>query len=265
LYHSITLARKYLHHYIHAANSKGHGIHSPFVFAFIKEILNDKKTYPAYQEIEILRKALLQNESTIIVEDFGAGSAIIPTNERVVSKMAASSLKPRKYAQLLFRMVEYFQPNTIIELGTSFGISTGYMAKGKPDATVYTLEGSKAIAAIAQQQFKKLQIHNIQTVIGAFDDTLPTVLQKCTTIDFVFIDGNHRKDPTIAYFLAFLEKRTNDTMIIFDDIHWSAGMEEAWAFIVAHPAVTLSIDLFFIGIVWVNPSFLVKQHFSVRF
>ena len=265
MYHSITLARKYLHHYIHAANSKGHGIHSPFVFAFIKEILNDKKTYPACQEIEILRKALLQNESTIIVEDFGAGSAIIPTNERVVSKMAASSLKPRKYAQLLFRMVEYFQPNTIIELGTSFGISTGYMAKGKTDATVYTLEGSKAIAAIAQQQFKKLQIHNIQTVIGAFDDTLPTVLQKCTTIDFVFIDGNHRKDPTIAYFLAFLEKRTNDTMIIFDDIHWSAGMEEAWAYIVAHPAVTLSIDLFFIGIVWVNPSFLVKQHFSVRF
>jgi hypothetical protein len=158
LYHSITLARKYLHHYIHAANSKGHGIHSPFVFAFIKEILNDKKTYPAYQEIEILRKALLQNESTIIVEDFGAGSAIIPTNERVVSKMAASSLKPRKYAQLLFRMVEYFQPNTIIELGTSFGISTGYMAKGKPDATVYTLEGSKAIAAIAQQQSKPLLV-----------------------------------------------------------------------------------------------------------
>jgi predicted O-methyltransferase YrrM len=101
--------------------------------------------------------------------------------------------------------------------------------------------------------------------VGAFDETLPAVLQKSATIDFVFIDGNHRKDPTIAYFLAFLEKRTNDTLIIFDDIHWSAGMEEAWAYIVAHPAVTLSIDLFFIGIVWVNPSFLVKQHFSVRF
>jgi len=62
-----------------------------------------------------------------------------------------------------------------------------------------------------------------------------------------------------------LKKAHNETILIFDDIHWSAQMEEAWEIIKQHNSVTLSIDLFFIGIVFLRKDFKVKQHFSLRF
>ena len=122
------LAKKYLHYYITASNGKGHGVHSPFVFDFIKNVKNDKKEYTCYEMIEQQRKKLLADETIIDVEDFGAGSSVMKTNKRAVKNIAQSSLKPKKYAQLLFRMVQHYQPKTIIELGTSLGITTSYLA-----------------------------------------------------------------------------------------------------------------------------------------
>jgi predicted O-methyltransferase YrrM len=265
MYSPFTLAIKYLRYYIAAANGKGHGIHSPFVFEFVKKILNDKKQYQCYSLIETQRQQLLQNNSTIQVQDFGAGSAVIKTSERIVSKIASSSLKPRKYAQLLYRMVQYYTPATIVELGTSFGITTSYLANGNSGAKVYTCEGAAGIAYIAQQTFSVLGIKNIQLLQGDFTTTLPLLMQQTAAVDFVFIDGNHRYTPTVAYFEQLLTKATPQTIFIFDDIHWSAEMEKAWNVIKAHTAVHLTIDLFFIGIVCINNSFKQKQHFTIRY
>src|SRR4051812_24731078 len=107
MYSSFQLAKKYLHYYLTASNGKGHGIHSPFVFNFIKFVLNDDKKYACYDEIESLRKKLLQDNSLIDVEDFGAGSTVIKTSKRIVKRIAASSLKPKKFSQLLHRIVQY--------------------------------------------------------------------------------------------------------------------------------------------------------------
>lgn len=259
------LAKKYLRYYLTASSRKGHGIHSPFVFDFIKNVLRDKKEYAYYPIIEKGRQQLLKQKGRIEVEDFGAGSAIIKTNKRVVAEMARSSLKPAKYAQLLFRIVNYYQPQTILELGASFGITTSYLAAGHVKAKVYTIEGAPAIAAIARKTFDRVGLKNIELTEGDFNNTLPALITKLNTIDLAFIDGHHLKDPTLDYFQQLLNHSTVSTILIFDDIHWSVEMESAWAIIMQHPAVTLSIDLFFIGIVFLNPDFNHKQQFTIRF
>ena len=208
---------------------------------------------------------MLNDSSEIEVADFGAGSTVLKTNKRVVSKMAASSLKPKKFAQLLFRLVNYYKPKNIIELGTSFGITTSYLACANKNAQVYTLEGSTAIADKARQNFAILNAKNIELIEGDFAKTLPDLIEKIKQVDLVFVDGNHRKIPTLQYFEQLLPYATNDSIFIFDDIHWSKEMEEAWEIIKAHKAVTLSIDLFFIGIVWFRKDFMIKQQFSIRF
>ena len=265
MYSSFQLAKKYLHYYFAASNGKGHGIHSPFVFDFITNVLNDKKEYKCYKLIEQRRKTLLNDSTVIEVEDFGAGSSVIKTNKRVVKDIAASSLKPKKFSQLLFRIVNYYQPKTILELGTSFGVTTAYLASGNSNANIITCEGAKNIAAIAQQTFTALQLKNINLQQGDFAVTLPHVLSQLQTTGLAFIDGNHRKEPTLDYFTKILNQSAQNTILIFDDIHWSAEMEAAWAQIQQHPQVTLTIDLFFIGIICINSNIKVKQHFTIRF
>ncbi len=259
------LARKYFKYYIAAANSKGHGIHSPFVFEFIKFVKNDKRHYTCYYEIEKLRKNLLADKSFIEVEDFGAGSAVIKTNTRAVSKMARSSLKPKRFAQLLFRIVQHYKPKTIVEFGTSFGITSAYLAFAHADAKLYTLEGAPAIARIARQNFRDLGLRNVEILEGDFSKTMPELFSRIHQVDLAFVDGNHRKKPTLEYFHVLLKYATPYTILVFDDIHWSREMEEAWAEIKAHESVTLTLDLFFIGVVFLRKEFKQKQHFSIRF
>ncbi len=265
LFSKFQLAKKFLHYYLTASNGKGHGVHSPFVFEFINNVLKDKKQYDCYAAIEKQRRQLLQDRAVIEIEDFGAGSAVMKSNKRLIKNIAASSLKPKIFAQLLFRIVQYYQPVTILELGTSLGITTAYLAKGNAAGKVFTCEGSSAIAAIAQKNFEQLQIKNIQLTLGDFAKTFQPLLNETGKIDFAFIDGNHRKEPTVEYFSKLLNFSTPSTMLIFDDIHWSEEMEAAWAIIQQHPSVTLTIDLFFIGLVFINPDFKVKQHFVIRF
>lgn len=228
-------------------------------------MLNDNTLYSSYQPIEQKRKKLLNDSTVIEVEDFGAGSSVIKTNKRVVKDIAASSLKPKKYAQLLYRMVKYYKPGTILELGTSFGITSAYLASGNEQGILHTCEGSLSIAFIAKQNFAELELKNVQLTEGDFTNTLTPLLSKLRTIYLAFIDGNHRKEPTLNYFKQLLDHSANSTILVFDDIHWSAEMEAAWAAIKQHSRVSLTIDLFFIGIVLINPDFKNPQHFTIRF
>lgn len=265
MYSSFQLATKYFNYYFKAQNGKGHGIHSPFVFDFIIHVLNDKKKYDCYSKIESIRKQLLQTNTTIEVEDFGAGSAVIPFKNRKVKDVADSSLKTKKYAQLLFRIAKYYQLKNIVELGTSFGISTSYLASANAGSKVITFEGSHNIAKIALQNFGQMDLKNIELIEGNFEQTLLLSGNRIETIDLLFVDGNHRKKATLEYFDSFLKNSTTQSIFIFDDIHWSREMEEAWKLIQQNNSVTLTIDLFFIGIVFFSPDFKVKQHFTVRF
>ncbi|MBS1597680.1 MAG: class I SAM-dependent methyltransferase [Bacteroidetes bacterium] len=275
MYSKFQLAKKYFHFYFNASNGKGHGIHSPFVFDFVKNVLTDKKKYAEYLAIEKLRNELSSDETIVHVDDFGAGSAMHSSNQRAVSEIARNSASSVKQAQLLFRIVHYYLPERIVELGTSLGISAAYMASASPNAKLITMEGATAVAAIAEKNFQKLGLANIEMIRGSFDETLPGLISKlkCDSNEagkikhsrtMVYLDGNHREEPTLKYFNMFTEILSDSSFIILDDIHWSKEMEAAWNEIVSDERALLTIDLFFIGIVFFRKDFKVKQHFNIR-
>ena len=175
-------------------------------------------------------------------------------------------------ANCYFRMIRHYQPETILELGTSLGITTSYLSLAKPDAQLITMEGAIAIAEKARQNFKTLKLlqgipfgQNLSLIEGNFDQTLSATISKLPVLDFAFIDGNHRQEPTERYFKQLLPVTHNDSILIFDDIHWSRDMEQAWETIKQNASVRCTIDLFFIGIVLFRQEFKEKQHFKIRF
>jgi len=265
MYSPLQLGIKYLKYYATASNGKGHGVHSPFVFEFITRVLNDDRQFYAYQPIENLRKLLLADTRTVAVKDLGAGSRVEKTQSRLVKQIAHSSLKPARFSQLLFRMVDFYQPRIVLEMGTSLGVTTAYLAAAGNNARIITMEGAGEVAALAKKNFEKLQISNAEMLEGNFDDTLPGLLDREKRLDFVFIDGNHRYEPTVRYFHQLLPALHEYSILVFDDIHWSKEMEQAWNDICKHEAVNLTIDLFFIGLVFFRKENREKQHFSIRF
>jgi predicted O-methyltransferase YrrM len=264
MYSRSRLAQKYLRYYLTASNGRGHGIHSPFVFDFVKKILNDRKVYAAWSRIEGLRRELEQDKTLLEIVDLGAGSVLQATRYRSIASLARHAAKPRKLGRLLSRLARYYQPKTILELGTSLGLSSSYLASGATDAKLYTIEGADSVAAIAERNFRTLELRP-ELVRGNFDQQIGPVLDRMGRVDMAFIDGNHRKEPTLRYFNALMERVTPSSVLIFDDIHWSHEMEEAWELIRADSRVFLTIDLFFIGLVFIRDEFKIKQHFTIRF
>jgi len=237
-----------------------HGIHSPFVFDLLCNVLGDKGNYYAYDLIESVRAGLLLNDEKIEVVDFGTGR----NGQRSISEIARRSLSPKKYGQLLFRLVNRFQPKTILEMGTSLGISTLYLSFPQSSGQIVTLEGSPGIASVARKNFKRLKRTNIELIEGEFDGTLPVALEKLSQVDMAWFDGNHRGDATMRYFEACLPFAHEGSVFLFDDIHWSADMHRAWEKVRNHERVTLSIDLYRMGMLFFSEQ-RVRQHFHLRY
>lgn len=262
----LKLAYKYLHYYFTSVGP--HGVHSPFVYKLLTQVIHDKKRYPAYQQVESLRKKLFVNTTLLTLEDFGAGGKKNVVYERTVSEIAKTSAKPPKYAKLLYRLCKFHKPEYMLELGTSLGISTAYQALGATinnKVSFTTLEGAEQVAQQAKVNLSTLQLNDsIKIGVGNFDKTLAEHLKQFTRLDYVFFDGNHQYQPTIDYFKKCLPLVHENTLFVFDDIRWSDEMEKAWEEIKSHPDVSLTIDLFFIGLVYFRKG-KAKQHFKLRF
>lgn len=244
-----------------------HGIHSPFVFDLVTKCFYDKLVYVAYSDLKNYRKSLLANKNHINVTDFGAGSRVFKSNERQISKIAKSAGISENRAKLLFRMVQYFEPISILEMGTSLGLATSALALGNKKAIVKTLEGCISTMSIAKKTFDvssfDLQKAKIEFFHTEFFNYLKTDNQQVTTINLIYFDGNHSCKATLEYFDLLLPTATNDSVWIFDDIHWSTDMELAWKTIQNHPKVTVTIDTFQWGIVFFR-SEQTKQNFVIR-
>jgi predicted O-methyltransferase YrrM len=238
-----------------------HGIHSPFVYNFITKCLYNK-TPITDSDIKEYRENLLSNNNLINITDFGAGSKVFKSNERSISAIAKTAGISIKRANLLAKITKYFGPNKILEIGTSLGMATAAMAFGNPSTKIITLEGCPETAQVAKEYFQKFHLNNIELNLGAFKDTLPILLKK-NTYDLIFFDGNDKKEGTIDYFIQCLLYKQNDTIFIFDDIHWSREMEVAWDFIIDHKEVTISIDTYQWGIVFFRKEQL-KEHYTIR-
>ena len=255
----------YLQFWFRASNS--HGIHSPFVFQLYNEVLFAEKEYYCFSEIEKIRDKLRSDNTSLIVKDLGAGSKVMPTEKRTIGQIAQNSTSKPQIAQLIFKLIDFIQPQTVVELGTCLGLTTLYMAEAMPlQSKLYTFEGSENMAAkakeIAKKHFAEGQ-KNIEFVIGNIDDTLPQKIKEISRLDVVFFDANHRQTPTLKYFEICLAKAHQDSLFIFDDIYWSEEMKTAWKHVQAHPSVTLTIDLFDLGLVFFREK-QPKQHFKLR-
>ncbi|RVU01540.1 class I SAM-dependent methyltransferase [Mucilaginibacter limnophilus] len=258
---NIRFAADYLLHRFKAKTR--HGIHSPFVYHLVDKVIYDTQPKKVYNEIEATRNLLLSDDRLITVTDLGAGSHLNNNKQKKISALAKNALKAPKLAQLLYRLVADMQPKSIIELGTCLGVTTLYLQKAAPEAKVFTLEGCPQTASVANKQFEAHQLNNINLDVGNFDDTLLPIIDSLPQLDFVYVDGNHQKEATLRYFEWCLPKVHEGTLLIFDDIYWSEGMKEAWAQIKAHPQVTVTIDLFWIGLVYFKKG-QAKEDFMVK-
>ncbi|MBL0012713.1 MAG: class I SAM-dependent methyltransferase [Flavobacterium sp.] len=240
-----------------------HGVHSPFVFDLVTKCFYDRTSKPEYVLLKKYRNELLQNKSSIEVTDFGAGSRVFKSNIRPISKIAQTAGISTKRAELLYRITRYFQPDSILEIGTSLGLATSALSLGNPKATITTLEGCPETARIAQENFQKFQLKNIHLQNTEFKTFLKNHQPSTINRQLIYFDGNHSKSATLQYFELLLPTITNETIWIFDDIHWSAAMTEAWETIKKHPKVKVTIDTFQWGLVFFR-SEQEKEHFTIR-
>ncbi|MFB9058003.1 O-methyltransferase [Mariniflexile ostreae] len=238
-----------------------HGVHSPFVFNLVTKCFYDKKHYESYKNILDYKNALLKNNTNIRVTDLGAGSQQMKDETRSISNMAKHAGTSLKRAKLLYRLAVYFKPKTILELGTSLGIATHALSLGNPESQISTIEGCPQISNFSKKHFEKHQIKNAAIINGDFNDEIQALT--ANSYDFIFFDGNHAKEATLFYFETLLKTAHNDSVFIFDDIHWSKNMTKAWNTIKKHPDVSVTIDTFYWGIVFFRKEQR-KEDFVIR-
>lgn len=235
-------------------------LHSPFVYQFYLHVL-EPQPGEDFTPISALRKQLSQDNTIIKLQDSGTGSN---RNISIATLEKQVAVKP-KYGVVLHRIVSYLKPQTILEIGTSIGISSAYMATANPDARVISLEGDKNLISIARQHYQKLNLTHIENIAGNFDTTLKHTLQAFPKIDMVFFDGNHHQEATLNYFHQCLEKANEKSIFIFDDIYYSPEMTEAWQQIKANAQVRLTLDIFQFGICFFMKEKLAKEDFLLRY
>jgi predicted O-methyltransferase YrrM len=252
--HSIT-AR--ISHAYKAGNA--HNIHAPYMYSLYTKVITEAGAYYCFEEIEKLRNTLLKTPVLTQVQDYGTGVNRTQKLSTLVKRAAKSSME----AQLLFRLVNYLQPTTVVELGTHVGISTCYMASACSATQLHTVEGSPQLAKVAGLNFKRLQLHNVTQHIANFDTALPQLIKVLKLIDIAYVDGNHAYAPTISY---YNQLKHCCGIIVFDDIHWSIGMSKAWQEIVNDQSlVKITVDLYNFGLVIIRPETKHSQHYNLKF
>ena len=259
----------YLKHCLTARHTGGHGIHSPYLFEWVRMVMSDENSYYAWGEIEKVRAKMLADEREVSFVDYGAGRPhpTSPTkgrgrDYRRICDIAKGSLAKKKYAQMLARLVNWVGDGlTIVELGTSLGVTTAYMAAMDKRNKVITYEGCPAVAEIAKENWEALGLENIDCRVGEITaDILDRDLER---VDVAFIDANHTYAGTRAYFNVLAEKVHRKSVMIVDDIHYNKEMEQAWREICADERVTSTMDLYQMGLVFFDKDYW-KRDYRIR-
>lgn len=251
--------------HLFTAKRNGHGIHSPFVYKLCENVFTESVSFYSFDELAEFRKALLKEDTEIDIIDLGAGSRSFNASKRKVKDIVRKGNSSQKQSEFYFKLINFLQSQTIIELGTSVGLNTCYLAKANSKAAVYSLEGSKPLCEFAGKVLKNQNIENAKIIHGHFDETFHLLLKSLGTFDLLYIDGNHRYDATLRYFTEALKHKKTHSVIILDDIYWSKGMMKAWEEIQQHSDVTLSIDCFYFGLLFFREEQKQKEHFKIYF
>ena len=258
-------AKTYLRYLIYSGHRMGHGIHSPFVYDLVSRIFRNKIDKDIVLYIEKQRRKMISDTRIISLNDLGAGSVSKSKSKTGrVSEIARYSSVSGKYGILLANLAKEFGKPCIIELGTSLGISTMYMALNSPGTIVHTIDGCSERVKVAAENFSEASIQNIVLHDGSFDAVLPQILNSCPIPGLIFIDGNHRKEPVLSYFRMIAERSDINTVVVLDDISLSPEMNQAWQEIKVHSKVSVTIDIYRMGIVFFREG-INSNHFVVRY
>lgn len=237
-------------------------LHSPLAYSFAKEVLEDRRWYYVFSEAEALRGRWVLDRRAIPASGLGAGSRTLPEGEREISGLARRVATPPLFCRWLFRIVRFAGPETILEMGTSLGISASYLSAAAMKARMITLEGCAHTAELARQSLREMGSRaEIRT--GRFDELLPGALDSLGKLDFLYLDGDHSREGTLAYLRQCLAKTHSGTVWVIGDIHWSDEMEKAWEEIQAFPGVRMTIDLYGIGVVFFRQEILNPVHLAL--
>ncbi len=255
---------KFLKYILFSSHKRGHGIHSPFVFNIVLKVFRNKTQPDVVLRIESIRKRLIADSGAGVMTDYGAGSRSGKGNIKRVSEIARYSSVPEKYGRLLAGLASEFGNNAIIELGTSFGINTMYLASGNMAATVYTLEGSDEVSDIAKKNFAEAGLTNIQVLTGKFEQTLPELEKGNISPGLVLIDSERRKESAVEYFNRMAELTDEKGVIVINDIYHSKEMGEAWEEIKMDKRVSVTIDIFRMGLVFFRRG-ITRNDYVIRY
>jgi predicted O-methyltransferase YrrM len=234
--------------------------HSPFVFTLAQAVYDDDRFYYAFRDVERLRSGMLQSDTILQVVDYGAGGHQNRHKKRLLRQIVRNAASQPRQGKMLFRLVQHFHPDKILELGASVGVGTMYIAAAAGRARFIALEGCPETASVCRTNLGILGINNTDVIDGPFEQTLAPALSQLGSVDWVFFDGDHRPEQTLRYFEACLEYAHSQTVFVFDDIYWSPGMTRAWKTIQNHPMVSGTVDFFDLGLVFFRPEFREKQH-----
>lgn len=251
-------AISYAGHVLKAKHSRGFGVHSPFVYDFIRNVTGERHPSYIFDEIEKIRQDNLSDNTSINFPDWGTGQS----GKRTVSEIARKSLKRPLEGQLLFRTIRRYNCKHVTELGTSLGITTLYLAASSKEICCTSFEGCDDVAAIARKNAEKLKQQNINIFTGNIDETLEPTLKLLPPQDLFFLDANHTYEATIQYFETILNFCHNKSIIVVDDIYWSEGMTQAWKEIMKHPRIRVSVDLYHLGFLFLNTE-LHPKHYRI--
>ncbi len=233
------------------------------MYEFVGFIFRNKLSKEFEKKIEVERKSLENSIVEIEVLDLGAGSNNLKKSKKdKVARIAKTAVSGRLKSLWLHNICAYFKPNYLLEMGTSLGISAAYLAQNA--SSIATLEGNPAIAEVAEKVLKNLSIENVKIITGNFDETLSQSINEQELPDMVYLDGNHTFEATLRYFNLLNSARKGDEMVlIFDDIYWSEGMMKAWEEIKNSPDISLSIDIYYFGIIFFKTNTVAPKHYTL--
>ena len=253
--------REYLWYVLKARHRHGFGVHSPFAYDVITKVFEEKSSYYIYNEVEKERRRLLHDRTSIFFDDYGTGKS----GERRVCDIARRALKNTDEAQLIFRTALYQKPRFVIELGTSLGLTTAYLSKAVGGGKCHTFDGCEKVVEQAKQVACNCgTAENTVFHVGDIVDVLPKVIQNIESVDVVFMDANHTKEATLAYYSIIEPKLSSNSVLIMDDIHSSKGMREAWDEIRQSEKARVSFDMYGLGIIYYNESLSRKDYIYYR-
>ena len=242
--------KKYLDYILFSSHKRGHGIHSPFVFNLITKVFRNKINPDVVFNIEKIRQMMISDKRLINVNDYGSGTEGTRGTLRKITEIKKHSTIPKRYGLLLAALSREFGKPGMIAVGTSLGLSPLYLAAGSPDVTVHLIESHPEILEIVKDNIVSSEPGNISLYTGKFEEALAEIANKGIKPGLFFIDGDHSNEKMLRYFKKVAEMGDRNSLIVLNDINGSAEMGETWKKIKKHEKVSLTVDIFRMGLVF---------------